>query len=239
VADRPSQVRSYQRIFRPDRRIYQIDGRPLPIPGGIPLPWLAWVTGTVVTVLLLSSRSLTLALLLATIAAIAAAGEGGWKAAALASTVTFTGALAFGVVLSVLDWPLRLVILPIAVATLAGQVTPDGRPAHRYLLSWLSVKFLRPERQSLDRPVPADGRVELWGPWTWIAADEHTPTLGRGRVRGPARLEFTDPVVVIDARGRWRRRFVVTPAAGRRPRRGDQIADAIDLGTGRTVEIRP
>lgn len=239
MTDRPSQVRSYQRIFRPDRRIYQIDGRPLPVPGGIPLTWLAWVAGTIAVVVLLSARSLALALLLAAVSGIAAAGEGGRKAAALASAVTFTGALAAGVMLSVLDWPLRLVILPVTVATLAGHVTPDGRPAHRYLLSRIAVRFLRPERRSLDRPLAVEGRLELWGPWTWIAPDEHTPELRRGRVRGPARVEFTDPVVVIRARHRWRRRFVVRPTAGRRLRRGDQVADAIDLAAGRNLEVRP
>ena len=30
-------VRSYQRLFSPDRRIYAIDGRTLPVPGGVPL----------------------------------------------------------------------------------------------------------------------------------------------------------------------------------------------------------
>jgi hypothetical protein len=201
--------------------------------------WLGWVAGTIAVVVLLSARSLALALLLAAVSAVTAAGEGGRKAAALASVVTFAGALTAGVVLSVLDWPLRLVILPVAVATLAGQVTPDGRPAHRYLVSLIAVRFLRPERRSLGRSVPPDGRVELWGPWTWIAPDEHTPELRRSRVRGPARLQFTDPVVVIGARRRWRRRFTVRPATGRRRRRGDQLADAIDLAAGRNVEIRP
>ena len=84
VRDRPVAVRSYQRIFKPDRRIYQIDGRRLPIPGGIPLAWLGWIAGTVAVVVALSARSLTLALLLACAAAIAAASVGGWTAAELA-----------------------------------------------------------------------------------------------------------------------------------------------------------
>jgi hypothetical protein len=32
-------IRSYQRIFRPERRIYQIEGRALPVSGGVPLRW--------------------------------------------------------------------------------------------------------------------------------------------------------------------------------------------------------
>ena len=32
-------IRSYQRIFRPERRIYHLEGRALPVPGGVPLRW--------------------------------------------------------------------------------------------------------------------------------------------------------------------------------------------------------
>ncbi len=56
-------VRSYQRIFRPDRRIYQVEGRRIPIPGGIPLVWLGYATATVLVVLLLGARSLLLSVL--------------------------------------------------------------------------------------------------------------------------------------------------------------------------------
>jgi hypothetical protein len=234
VSDQPVAVRSYQRIFKPDRRIYQIDGRPLPIPGGIPLGWLAWVAVTVVAVVALSAKSLTLALLLACAAAVAAGGVGGWAAAALAAAVTFAVALGAGVVLAVLAWPLRLVALPVMVATLAGQVSPDGRPAHRYLLSWTALR-LRPARSSLGRPVAAEGEVELWAPWVWVAADEHMPVLARGRVRGPARLEFDEEMVVA----RRRRRHVVRPAAGHRVRRGERLAQVVELGVGRVVEVRP
>ena len=32
MSEQPRVVRSYQRLFRPDRRVYAIDGRTLPIP---------------------------------------------------------------------------------------------------------------------------------------------------------------------------------------------------------------
>jgi hypothetical protein len=58
-------IRSYQRIFRPDRRIYQIDGRRLPLPGGVPLEWLGWAFAALVAVLGLGQGSMLLAIALA------------------------------------------------------------------------------------------------------------------------------------------------------------------------------
>jgi hypothetical protein len=65
-------VRSYQRIFSPERRIHQVEGRPLPVPGGVPLRWLGWMLGTVLAVLAVGSGSL-----IVPAAAAVAAGAGG------------------------------------------------------------------------------------------------------------------------------------------------------------------
>jgi hypothetical protein len=227
-------IRSYQRIFRPDRRIYQIDGRRLPVPGGVPLAWLAWAFGALVVILVLAQRSIVLALVLGGIGAALGATFQGWKGAALAGAAVLGGTLAAGVVLGWLAWPLRLLVAPAMVATLAAQASPDGRPAHRYLSSWLGLR-LRPARRSLDRPVPMDGVVEVWAPQVWVAPDEHSPVLHHGRVRGPARLVFARPAVAIPARGR----VVLRPAEGHRMRRGERVAEVIELGDGQVVEIRP
>ena len=112
MSDTPAPIRSYQRIFKPERRIYQIDGRRLPVPGGVPLVWLAWAAGTLLVVLALGSRSLTLTLGVAFAAALTGAGYGGWFMAAVAGGFAFTVAYAAGVVVGALDWPLRLVVLP-------------------------------------------------------------------------------------------------------------------------------
>ena len=45
MSDQPAPIRSYQRIFRPERRLYSIEGRVLPVPGGVPLRWLAYAAG--------------------------------------------------------------------------------------------------------------------------------------------------------------------------------------------------
>jgi hypothetical protein len=234
VSDSPALIRSYQRIFTPDRRIYQVDGRRLPVPGGVPLEWLVWAFGALVVVLVLSQRSILFAVTLGVVGALLGAGWQGWSGAALLGVAGFVGTLAAGVLVGWLDWPLRLVVLPGTVATLAGQAGPDGRPAHRYLVSWVSL-WLRSARRSLDRPVGVDGEVAVWAPQVWIAPDHHSPVLEHGRVRGPARLVFGRPVVVIPGRGR----YVVRPAEGHRMRRREQMAEVIELAAGQIVEVRP
>src|SRR6185503_6921684 len=72
VSEGHAGVRSYQRIFSPDRRIHQVEGRPLPVPGGVPLRWLGWMAGSLVAVLALGSGSLIVPAV-----AVAAAGVGG------------------------------------------------------------------------------------------------------------------------------------------------------------------
>jgi hypothetical protein len=234
MSDSSAPIRSYQRIFRPDRRIYQIDGRRLPVPGGVPLEWLAWAFGALVSILVLSQRSILLALVLAAIGALLGASSHGWIGAVIAGAAGFLLTLIAGVLLGWLDWPLRLIIAPATVATLAGQASPDGRPAHRYLTSWLGVR-LRAARHSLDQALPADGEVHVWAPRVWVAPDQHSPVLHHGRVRGPARLVFGKPVVAIPGRGR----LVVRPAEGHRMRRGERRAEVIELSDGQVLEVRP
>ena len=70
MSEKPDTIRSYQRVFRPERRIYSIDGRPLPVPGGVPLRWLAYATGAVIANLLIASGSTTISILIAAAAAV-------------------------------------------------------------------------------------------------------------------------------------------------------------------------
>jgi hypothetical protein len=159
-------IRSYQRIFRPERRIYQVEGHRLPVPGGVPLRWLAYAAAALVAIIALSSGSTTLDVLLALAAASAGALLGGREAAAVAGTVAFAGAWVLGFALALLDWPLRLIVIPAAVATLATQATPDGRRADRFAASWLALR-LAPHRRTLGRALPpagapVRGRGELW-----------------------------------------------------------------------------
>lgn len=224
-------VRSYQRIFTPDRRIYQIEGRRLPVPGGVPLAWLGYATAALLTVVLLSAGSLGLTVVLAVVAA-----TGGWalghrRGALLAGAGTLLAAEAAGVVLTAIDWPLRLVILPATVATLATQATPDGRPMHRYVRSWLALQ-LRPARRSLGRPLPVAGRRRVLSGGLWVAVDHHLPVLRRARISGPTTVTFATPVQVVASRLRPRSRTVRPVAEGTN-------GLVVELGRGERLEVRP
>jgi hypothetical protein len=226
-------IRSYQRIFRPERRIYQIEGRSLPIPGGVPLRWLAYATGTLLAIVVFAAGSPTVALAVAATAALAGFGVGGREGAALAAigalAATWLAALALGL----LDWPLRLIVIPAAVATLGTQATPDGRRADRFALSWISLR-LAPLRRSLGRSLPLAGLGYGLGGQLWVKADERSPSLRRARVRGPAVVFFSVPIAV---RGASRHRQVARPP--QRYKRQAATTSRLVLGEGEALEVRP
>lgn len=223
-------IRSYQRIFRPERRIYQIEGRTLPVPGGIPLRWLAYATATLLAVLLLGSGSAAVAAGAGALAAVAGVRVGGRTAAAVSALGAFAASYLGGWALGLLDWPLRLVVLPAAVATLATQATPDGRRADRFALSWLAIR-LAPRRRSLGRTLPAAGRPHLLGGELWVAPDERAPRLRRGRVRGPA-LIFFSAAVELRRGGFGKRRLRARP-------KGGEARERLALGAREVLELRP
>jgi hypothetical protein len=229
-------IRSYQRIFRPERRIYQIEGRALPVPGGVPLRWLGYATGALLAVLAISSGSVTMAVLAAIGAAGAGLFAGGRIGAILAGSGAFAAFWAAGLVLGLLDWPLRLVVVPIAFATLATQATPDGRHADRFAVSWLALR-LAPRRRSLGRGMPPTGISQLRDGVVWVAPDEHAPELRRGRVRGAATVAFVAEARVRRS-GFRQRRLIARPARGR-ARRRELAAKRIAVGPGEVLEVRP
>jgi hypothetical protein len=227
-------IRSYQRIFRPERRIYQIEGRSLPIPGGVPLRWLAYATGTLLAVIVLSAGSATVAFGAAAVAAIVGFGVGGRESAAVAAVGALAATWLGGLALGIIDWPLRLVVIPAAVATLGTQATPDGRRADRFALSWLAVR-LAPARRSLDRALPLVGFAQRLGGRFWVEPDERTPLLRRARLRGPAVVFFSAPIAVRRA---GKRRHLAQPP-GRRRGRGSSTTRRVVLAEGEALEVRP
>jgi hypothetical protein len=161
-------IRSYERIFRPERRIYQVEGHSLPVPGGVPLRWLAYTAAALFAALALGSGSLLVPALagLAVLAAGAVAGEP--ERALAAAGLAFGATWLAGVLLGALDWPLRLIVFPAAVATVATQASPDGRRADRFAASWLALR-LAPRRRSLGRALPSVGQARHSGGEMWVA----------------------------------------------------------------------
>jgi hypothetical protein len=226
-------VRSYQRIFSPERRIHQVDGRPLPVPGGVPLRWLGWMLGTVVAVLAVGTGSLFVPA-----AAAVAAGAGGLAiadrtAGLLAATAAAAGTLILGFFLGVLDWPFRLVVAPMAVATAATQATPDGRRPERFALSWVGLR-LASGRHSLGRGLPSAGAPRSFRPRIWIAPDVKGLRLRHARLTGPGSVGFVEPVVV---KHRWGGNLVVREP-GRFSGRS-RLRHRVVLKPGQTLEVRP
>lgn len=234
--DEPGLIRSYQRIFKPERRIYQVEGRSLPVPGGVPLRWLAWAGGSLIAVLLVSSGSAAVATLAAAAAGLAGFVVGGRSSAAIASAATFVAVPVLGFGLGLLDWPLRYLILPGLVATLATQATPDGRRADRFAWSWLALR-LAAGRRSLGRPLPLAGRAYVFGGELWVAPDERSPRLRRARVHGPAAISTEGPVAIT--RGRWRRRRLLVRPLRRRGSRQRAVVHSLELGERELAEVRP
>jgi hypothetical protein len=233
VSESFESIRSYQRIFRPERRIYQIEGRSLPIPGGVPLRWLAYATITLIAVIVLGASSPLVELAAAMFAGAAGFGVGGREGAALAAIGALVATWLVGVALGLLDWPLRLIVIPVAVATLGTQATPDGRRADRFALSWLSLR-LAPLRRSLGRSLPLAGLGYGLGGRLWVEADERQPSLRHCRVRGPAIVFFSAPIAVRRAR---RRRHLVGSA--RLSKRQGTLTSRVVLGEGEALEVRP
>lgn len=236
MSDGAEPIRSYQRIFRPERRIYQLEGRALPVPGGVPLRWLAYATAALVSVLAIGSGSMAVAVLVAIAAAISGLLVGGRASALLAGIGSLAAVWIGGVLLGLLDWPLRLIVIPIAVATLATQATPDGRRADRFAASWLALR-LAPPRRSLGRALPPAGVAQIRGGALWVAPDERAPVLRRGRVRGAGTVGFASEVRVRRT-GARQRRLIVRQARGR-GRRGELTTTRLAIGEGEVVEVRP
>lgn len=230
----PEVVRSYQRVFRPDRRIYAVDGKTLPIPGGIPIRWLGTASLVLVAGLLLAAVKPVVIIVAAGLVGLEVGRLGRRRPAIIAAATTSVGCVVVGVMLRSLDWPLRLIVVPAVAATAALQLAPDGRSAHRFLLSWARVQVAgrrrlgQPLRSAAEQNPGVAARLV-------VASDTHVPHLTRGRVTGPATLRLAAPVVV--RRGR-RGRCTIRPLTGSR-RRGGVMLDEVHLAEDEHVQVRP
>jgi hypothetical protein len=226
-------VRYYRRAARqPRQRVYRRGGRRLAVLSRwVSFEWLAWAFAALVLVLVLSQRSIVFALVTGAIVAILSAGAHGRQSMLRTGAAGFAVTLLAGEVLGWVAWPLRLVVLPAILATLARYASPDDRPAHRLLTGWVSARLS--EGDPAREPPGAEGGV--WAPQVWVAPDEGSPVLHYGRVHGPARLVFAWPVVVVVGRGR----LIIRPAYGHQLRPGEYLAEVVELQDGQVAEIRP
>jgi hypothetical protein len=232
MGERRAVVRSYQRLFVPDRRIYAIDGRTIPLPGGVPLRWLGYAAATVMAIMLAGGLHPVLIAV--------GAGVGYWSAARLGrrrdgarrALIVAVALTVAGLLAGTIDWPLRLVVIPAVTASALTQIAPDGRSAVRYLLSLARVRVAG--RRRAGRALPAAGHRPRVARRVAVKSDTHRSSLGRARITGPCRLRFADPVLI---RRRWRRRVLV-PVAGERARLGVMV-DTLQLDRGDRVEVRP
>lgn len=224
-------VRSYQRLFSPDRRIYAIDGRTLPIPGGVPLRWLGHAAATILVVVVLAGLHPAVIIAAGLLAYVSAARTGRRREGLVVGVGTAVAVAVAGLVVGVVDWPLRLVVLPAVAATGLTQIAPDGRSVARHLLSLGWVRIAGQRRLGDALPTPGRRRLALT---VAVAADSHQPRLQRSRIAGPCRLRFAEPVLVV----RRRRATVLVAVAGERRRQGPMV-DVFDVAVGETVQVRP
>jgi TcpE family len=144
----------------------------------------------------------------------------GYFALALVAVVAAGVLPGLGGVVGALSAPLRYVVVPVAVAVLGTQAAPDGRVAHRFAWEWLCLR-VRSRRRSAGRAVPLEGEPVAWRGVVATCWDEHAAELRRGRIRGPVRVTFFEPVRLV---GRRRGRLVARAPPG-------------DGGTGDTVVV--
>src|SRR3954467_2962360 len=126
-----------------------------------------------------------------------------------------------------LSAPIRLVVIPLAVAVLGTQAAPDGRAAHRFAADWVRLRW-RARRQSAGRRVALEDEPVAWHGELAVRWDGDGAELHHGRVRGPARVTFAVPVKLRQRGGG----LVARPGEG-------AAGDAVVLCPRVELEVRP
>jgi hypothetical protein len=91
------------------------------------------------------------------------------------------------------------VLFPAMCAFLLTTLEPHGRSAARHLAAVL-LDRITPRERHLGRPVRPAGRPAVIDGVTAIARTPAASPSPHGHIRGPARVEFRDPVAVVVAR---------------------------------------
>ena len=118
---------------------------------------------------------------------------------------------AVGELVCLLPAPLRFVALPVGAGFLLSRARVDGRPAHRFLVSYARHRTSARHLSAFKSIDPAGGAFRFTEPIAFVPAWR--------RVVGPARLRLTAAAELEQRRGGTR--LVIRPSAGgtlRRPR---------------------
>src|SRR4051812_41262977 len=110
-----------------------------------------------------------------------------------------------GELIGVLPAPLRFVALPAAIGFLLSRARVDGRPAHRFLVSYARHRCTARYISACRRIDPPGQAVRFTEPITFVPDWR--------RVVGPARLRLTEAAELEERRGGAQ--LVIRPAAGR------------------------
>jgi hypothetical protein len=122
-------------------------------------------------------------------------------AAALLVTIALGGLPLAGELTRVLPTPVRLVVLPLAVAYLFARVSIDGRPAHTALVAWARFR-LSPSRFAGMRAVPRSATVVRLADVPCIP-DERSTRYRGAVIEGPATVLLRyPPLGLAKRRGR-------------------------------------
>lgn len=128
-------------------------------------------------------------------------------------------------------------VVPVLFGVAGSRKEPDGLALHR----WLELEArhrLTPRVRHGGRAVRPEGRTVALGGKLAIARDHRGPHLQPARVTGPGRVEFAEPVGVLQRR---RGPSIVRPlpALTRREHKRAHTAQAVDLDPDETLEVRP
>ncbi len=230
----PQTIHSYRRIFRVDKRVYSVQGRQLPFPGGIPLRILGWIAVAEALIVVLYLQSTVFAVIFALVGALAGWRRGRITGVLAGAVVGWASYVVLGFVFHIVPWEVTFVAIPAAIAGVSIRAEPDGRSPHRYAASWITWQ-LSPRRWSADGSVPAIDSTHTYRPSCPIAPDWRTPRLHRAEIRGPSTVTFRDPMRVRKL-GVGRKDLLARPA--RRTRRGQTLA-IVTLTEGQTMRVLP
>lgn len=139
-----------------------------------------------------------------------------------------------GHLLSLLPVEWRYGIVPIRCALAGWWLSPDGRPAHRFALTWAHMQLRRRRRRPGQAVRPEGERIALADRLA-VRAGVPGRRLVRARVHGPADIALREPLVLRSRRGLRGRRGLELRGPGRR---GESV-DHVLLGEGKTLEVKP